>query len=140
MSDQDFFFDDEGEQPAKSGKPAKGAPKEQTGKKSAASSPAATASFWQQDTTMAVTGLVGVIALLLGVIVGIVLPVGDTVADTGEIIPVTAPELSSEQLESGELPQGHPDVGEMTGGATDGSVEPTGGEPTQDSVEGTATE
>jgi hypothetical protein len=54
-----------------------------------------------------------------------VLPVGgatdDVPAPTGE---VSAPALSPEELESGALPEGHPDIGAMGGDA--GAV-PTGG-------------
>ncbi len=106
MSDQDFFFDDEDEKPAKADKKAsRFAPK----KGSRPSAPAVPGSFWRQSVTMTVTGLVALIALLLGVIVGIVLPVGDI---TDDVPPPSsdfiAPTLTPEQLESGQLPSEHP--------------------------------
>ncbi|GAB4276247.1 MAG: hypothetical protein Kow0056_06440 [Coriobacteriia bacterium] len=131
MSDQDFFFDEEDEKPAKTEKP-KSAKSGSKGKPAAkpAARPAATVSFWQQTVTTAVAGLVAVIALLVGVIVGIVLPVGGSstsdvpAPDAG----ISAPALTPEQLESGQLPEGHPPIQGMTGAPGEtatGAVEST---------------
>ena len=82
---------------------------------------------------MTVTALVGVVAASVGVIIGIF--VGQSLA--GPAIPVTtavpgqralwaprrrpAPQLSPEQLQGGELPQGHPDIG-SGGGSPSGET------------------
>lgn len=129
MSDQDFFFDDEDAAPEKaqavekpSGqqrKPAKAAPK--ASKPSAVTDAQATGSgqLFEQNVTLAVAALLMVIALLIGVIIGIF--VGGAIS--GPATPassITAPEttgggnaapLSPDQLNSGELPAGHPDIG-----------------------------
>lgn len=132
MSDQDFFFDED-EQPKQ---PAKQSAKSSDSTKS--STPAAAPSAPGTVTTT-VTALVGVVALLIGVILGIF--VGQSLA--GPSIPVTtsvpgqtggavgteqAPQLTPEQMQGGELPQGHPDIGSMGGGSTGatGSAETTG--------------
>jgi hypothetical protein len=130
VSDQDFFFDDEDEAPAKQEKAAKKAPAKSAAATKPASGGKAPASFWEQTTTMMVTGLVGVIGLLLGVIVGVVLPVGSDVPAPTVDGSVSAPALSPEQLETGELPQGHPDIGDMTGGEAPAPTE----EPTDTAV------
>jgi hypothetical protein len=129
VSDQDFFFDeDESEQksPAKS-QAKKSAPRKPA--QSRGSRPASSGSVMQQNVSMTVTALVSVVTLLVGVIVGIALPVGEndvpepTVgADT---FSGTAPELSPEELGSGELPEGHPDIGAMPGGVPTDTVEET---------------
>lgn len=116
MSDQDFFFDEEEtEAPAK---PEKKASSPGRAKPSAAP---AQQQFFQQSVSMTVASLVAVIALLLGVIVGFLIPRGPstTATDTGAV----APQLSPEQLQSGQLPPGHPDISGMTGGqATTGTA------------------
>ena len=73
---------------------------------------------------MTVAALIGVVALLLGVIIGIVIPSGgdSTPAPTATTGGVSAPQLSPEQLESGSLPEGHPDVGDA---APEGSAPAT---------------
>jgi hypothetical protein len=116
VSDQDFFFDED-EQSAQ--KPAaKAAPAKGTAPKATASAPAASA----QSVTITVAALIGVVALLAGVIVGILLPVniGSSVPAPSTGIGTTtggqaAPQLSPEQLQGGQLPAGHPQIG-GTGG------------------------
>jgi len=83
---------------------------------------------------MTVMALVGVVAALLGVILGIFIGRGMaapavTPVNTGAPIQQgeqSAPQLSPEQLQGGELPQGHPDIGGGTGGTGGGSTEATG--------------
>ncbi len=109
MSDQDFFFEDEGEEPEK---PQKKAPAARSARPATGGSSAA---FWDQSVTMSITGLVAVIAMLLGVIVGIVLPVGGITGDIPAPTPgvVSAPALSPEDLQGG-MPVDHPDIGGAT--------------------------
>jgi len=124
VSDQDFFFDED-EQPKADAPKASGSKKGSSSSKAAASAPAA------QSNSMTVTILVGVIAALLGVIIGIF--VGRSLAAPAVVAPTTgaiqggttteqAPQLTPEQLEGGELPKGHPDIG---GANPDGSTETT---------------
>lgn len=119
MSDQDFFFDEE-EKPAA---PAKGG---NTGAKAPAraAAPAASATgiaFFDQSVSMAVATLAAVCALLLGVIVGYaVKPAAVTVPNTSGAATgsgAAAPQLTEEQLGSGQLPAGHPDIGGLQGGS-----------------------
>lgn len=127
MSDQDFFFDEEDDvKPA-----AKGASKAAAAPKgNRAPQPAATpgGSFFAQSVSMAVTSLVAVIALLVGLIVGILIPSGSATPQTVSPAATVAPTLSEDQLNSGELPAGHPDVGGPTGESTGttGSAATTG--------------
>jgi hypothetical protein len=130
VSDQDFFFDEEEE----SAKPApqtesKGSAK--TVGKSPAPRPRQTASpsasggsFFEQNVSMAVAGLMTVIGLLIGVILGYVVA-PDAVATNTGITGTgtgTAPSLTQDQLNSGSLPAGHPDI---SGVAPTESVTPT---------------
>lgn len=134
MSDQDFFFDED-EQPkaAEKSAPAKrtGGSSKSAGAKSSKSAAAPEAAAGAQSVSMTIAGLIGVIALLVGVIIGILLPLdGSTgtagVGATGSPAGQTAPQLSPEQMQGG-LPQGHPDINSMGGGATaaTGSAETT---------------
>ena len=121
MSDQDFFFDEEGEASAPPAKDssttgAKSTPASaprSPARQAAATSPA----FFEQSVSMMVAALMTVVGLLVGVIVGFVLAPGGTVGggaiSTGTQVP--APQLSPEQLESGDLPPGHPAIGEAGG-------------------------
>jgi hypothetical protein len=115
VSDKDFFFDEDEKPATKSG-----AKKGSTPAKSAA--PAAPAS--SQGITVTVAVLIGVIGILLGVVLGIF--VGKSLAtpaitaqssSTG----LVAPQLTQEQLSSGQLPAGHPQIN------TSGTVEATAG-------------
>lgn len=118
MSDQDFFFDEEDEKPAAEQK-AVGASTPKAGAKAAAPSNAepvfATGSFLDQSVTMSVAALLVVCGLLVGVILGIF--VGQSRANSGALSPGIespsgqAPQLTPDQLDSGELPPGHPSVG-----------------------------
>lgn len=130
MSDKDFFFDEDETQdqpPAKSGeaKPA-------TRRKAAASAeidpvesytaPSSSVSFGMQSVSMTVAALIGVVALLTGVIIGMFIPGGPTASVGTSGMPgggapsAPAPQLTPEQLEGGQLPPGHPPLDGM--GAT----------------------
>lgn len=125
MSDQDFFFDED-EAPAKDkAKKAASSDKPAAGAK-AASAPAVTA----QTVSTSVAALIGVIALLAGIIIGIVIPVGGSNVPAPTAVPQTgapsmgsgggsAPQLSPDQLEGGALPEGHPDISGGEGGSTE---------------------
>ncbi|MCG2807955.1 MAG: hypothetical protein L6413_06770 [Coriobacteriia bacterium] len=108
MSDQDFFFDEEEQAEDKSAKTAERVERAATEKAPAV--PAA----GMQSVSMTVASLIGVVALLVGIIIGIIIPAG---ASTGVPAPTStgtgaaAPQLSPEELQSGELPSGHPDIG-----------------------------
>lgn len=129
--DQDFFFDeDEGTEEASAPKKAE-APK---GKAKPAAQPAApppSGGFMQQTVPMTIAGLIGIVALLAGVIIGIALPNNSQPAVPAGTAPTAvpgggapAPQLTPEQLQGGELPEGHPTVPEGMGGsapATDGA-------------------
>jgi len=126
VSDQDFFFDEEdgAKQPAKAPATAKGKPV-------ARPAEPARASFFEQSVSMPIAALMAVIALLVGVIVGFVIPTGGATppvtATTTAVATETAPQLSEDQLNSGELPAGHPDLSSMTGtGTATESVTTTG--------------
>lgn len=117
MSDQDFFFDEEEDAKPKAASKATSGSKKPVPSKAAAPAPAGT--FFAQNVSMTVAALMAVIALLLGVIIGIVIPTGSTT-----VPPVTssagtdaAPVLSDDQLNSGELPAGHPDISGMATGS-----------------------
>lgn len=141
MSDQDFFFDEEEttvtgttetvKPPAKSGKtPAPAArtsaPKPRAAGPAVAKPAGGSASFFEQQVSITVASLMTVVGLLLGVIVGfLVAPDGGTVttatpATTATDSSAAAPQLSDEQLSSGALPEGHPDIGSMSTTATTG--------------------
>ncbi len=142
MSDQDFFFDEEDEKPARADKAKTGS---KSGSKPAASKPAAqsaparsasadtSGSFFDQTVTVSITSLLVLCALLLGMIVGLF--VGENRANSSAGIPAastavdgsggSAPSLSQDQLNSGQLPAGHPSIG---GGAA-GSGAATGAKP-----------
>jgi len=130
VSDQDFFFEED-EQP-------KAAKKSDTPKKGGSARPAQAevAAAPAQGVTMTVAALIGVIALLLGAIGGIFIGRGmaaPTVATTPAVTApaagaggsTTAPQLTEDQMQGGELPAGHPDIGSMGGGAAGGSTETT---------------
>jgi hypothetical protein len=114
VSDQDFFFDDDEKPAAKSdNKTAKkaGAPASRPASKGTpAPAPA-------QSVTMTMAILFAVIGVLLGVVIGLFVgnmlnPVG-----TNAVAPAAtvAPTLTQDQLNSGQLPAGHPAI---TGGAS----------------------
>ncbi len=135
MSDQDFFFDEEDEKPAKA---EKAAPAKAPGRKASAatSSPAAAktpsrpapasdgGSFFDQEVNMGIAALAVVIALLLGMLLGVL--IGQSRANNAALLNVpaatntgggSAPPLSQDQLKSGQLPAGHPSIG-ATGSTT----------------------
>lgn len=137
MSDQEFFFDEEEEVADKAPKPSSpqsrksapkrsgtSAPKPAPRTSAASSAPTAGGSLVEKQVSLTVAALMTVIGLLLGVIIGFVIPDGGTVSSSGTATPSTgstAPQLSPEQLESGELPAGHPPIGGM-GASTDASA------------------
>jgi len=126
VSDQDFFFDED-EQPAtkaaEKGKaappkaPAKGAPA-----KGGKAAPAQASGGI--ELTWTITALIGVVALLLGVIVGYSIPKSSSVGTTGSTTTQqqVAPQLSPEEMQSGTLPEGHPDISGMTSGSAEASA------------------
>jgi len=141
VSDQDFFFDDEETTAPASKDAVKPSPKSQTkpapaarasaskpsSARPAAARPAGGApSFFEQSVSLTIASLMTVIGVLVGVIIGfLVAPDGATVAtgtaattDTGSS--ATAPQLSEDELSSGALPEGHPDIGSMSTTATTG--------------------
>ena len=86
---------------------------------------------------MSIALLMAVVGLLVGVIVGIlVYPAigGDdqAAAPAGSAV-IPAPALSPEDLQGGELPPEHPDIGEMMGGEApaEGAVPGAEATPTQ---------
>jgi hypothetical protein len=139
VSDQDFFFDEDDAKPVEKTAPKKPsssarttgprkapASKPSASKPSARTTPAPTAetgSFFDQDVNMAIAALLVVCGLLLGMALG--LWIGETraagaVADTGLTAPAaatggsTAPPLTQDQLNSSQLPTGHPALGGAT--------------------------
>jgi len=128
VSDQDFFFDEEED--------AKPAPKKATGKQVQTpvhSAPTASGSFFAQDVPMVIAALMTVIALLIGLLVGLVIPTGGTTANSGATTGAaasgtgSAPQLTQEQINSGQMPANHPDLSGMTGsGTASGSAVATG--------------
>jgi hypothetical protein len=134
VSDQDFFFDEEEEVAEKAPRPSSRQPQKSAPKRSgknepkvaprASAAPAASGSLIEKQVSLTVAALMTVIGLLLGVIIGFVIPDGGTVSSSGTVTPATgstAPQLSPEQLDTGVLPEGHPPVGDM-GGSTDASA------------------
>lgn len=125
MSDQDFFFDEEEETPkpavkASSKGVSKGAVKASGSEQKSAPKPAArpaakaaSPSIMEQNVSMTVAALMTVIGLLVGVIIGFVLApdsVGAGSSTTEQTSEQAAPTLSEDQLNSGQLPAGHPDI------------------------------
>lgn len=122
--DQDFFFDEEETVVEEKPVAAKAKTTQVSEPKAAAPVGATGAAAAVQTVTMTVAALIGVVALLVGVIIGIVIPVGATNSvpqPTTTGTSATAPQLSEEQLQGGELPQGHPDI---SGLATDTTATP----------------
>jgi len=131
VSDQDFFFDED-EQTTKT------APKSAPAKKGSSGGSSSTPpSGTEQAVSITVTALVAVVAALLGVIIGLF--IGRSMAAPAVVAPAAtgtpqqqqaAPQLSPEQLEGGELPQGHPDISGGGAAAPEGapgeSTETTG--------------
>ncbi|MDZ4177838.1 MAG: hypothetical protein U1E29_01185 [Coriobacteriia bacterium] len=109
MSDQDFFFDeDETSTEANAEAPTAKRETEAAKPVARAASPAAS----MQSVSMMVAVLIGVVALLAGVIIGILIPSGSASVPAPSAIgggtAAPAPQLSPDQLESGDLPPGHP--------------------------------
>lgn len=124
VSDQDFFFEED-EQPIETAQPVKNkrAVKQTT---AASTETAGDGDGTVQTISMAVAVLIGVIALLAGVIIGILLPIGSGDAQPTAVPNAgsAAPQLTPEQLEGGDLPPGHPDIGGSPGAT--GSAPTTG--------------
>ena len=117
VSDQDFFFDEDEKPAAKSAKKPGSKPvaKKGSGPARAAAAPAVTPAISDdfQAVSMTVAVLLVVIGVLVGVVIGLFVGKGmatsaltaSTAAST-----VAAPQLTQEQLGSGQLPAGHPNV------------------------------
>jgi hypothetical protein len=140
VSDQDFFFDeDETASQATEGKAAaakssvKSASRPAPAERKAASKPAPKAavkpevttprgpSFFEQSVSMTIAALMTVIGVLAGVIVGFIVAPDSTTVSTGSTATsasaessAAAPTLTEEQLSSGALPEGHPDISSMS--------------------------
>lgn len=127
MSDQDFFFDEDEKPAAKS--QSKGAPPKKPTTPSG-KSPSPPEYTPDRSVSYSIAALMAVAALLLGVIVGIVLPVNvgsqSPATNTGTSgTGASAPQLSPEQLQSGQLPPGHPNVGAAGSATATGSATTT---------------
>ncbi len=129
MSDQDFFFDEEEAAPAPKPRQSRSASRAESAPAAAERESSGGGSFFAQDVSMSIAALMSVIALLVGVIVGIVMPdqgqsstVGTT--QTSAEQGAAAPQLTEEQLNSG-LPEGHPDISGMSGGEATSSADAT---------------
>jgi len=141
VSDQDFFFDEDettvtgtketvktSAKPESKPAPAarKTVPKPADTKPAAAKPAGGSPSFFEQSVSLTIASLMTVIGLLVGVIVGfLVAPDGGTVATGTPATTVTgsdatAPQLSDDQLSSGALPEGHPDIGSASTTPTTG--------------------
>jgi len=128
VSDQDFFFDED-EQPT--GKAAE-KPAKPGGKSSAAKTvpakggkPAPAQASGGIELTWTITALIGVVALLVGVIIGLAIPNNSAVDTTGSSgIQQTAPQLTPEEMQSGQLPAGHPDISGMASGTASATTTP----------------
>ncbi len=120
--DQDFFFEDE-DVPTKADKSvtkaggSKPAPKP-AAKPAAKPGPKPVAAqepaFFDRQISVAMTGLIAVVALLVGII-GTMLFVGTPAAPVSTVPGAVggtgvAPQLSPQQLNSGQLPAGHPAI------------------------------
>ncbi|PKQ19498.1 MAG: hypothetical protein CVT66_09860 [Actinobacteria bacterium HGW-Actinobacteria-6] len=120
MSEQDFFFDEEVD--------AKPAPRKASAPKG--TSEPTSGSFFAQDISVSIAALMAVIALLLGIIVGVLIPSGGTTSGVSTGAPASsseaAPQLTPDQLDSGELPAGHPDLSGMTSDTATESTPATG--------------
>lgn len=143
MSDQDSFFDEEPEPkgPGKSSggtkpsakTPARGSgqPAPRSGSRPASRSttpPPVEPAGTQGETTWAIAALLAVVALLLGAICGFLL--GTTLAGSGTTAApaTTTPAastsqpsvLTTQQIQSGQLPPGHPTINSSASAATTG--------------------
>ena len=109
MSDQDFFFDED-EKPAE--KSASKPVSKPSGKPSSPKGGAAPAAAGERTVTMTVAALIGVVALLFGVIIGLfAAPDSGKVASPNSTATqgTAAPALTDEQIQQG-LPEGHPTI------------------------------
>ncbi len=114
MSDQDFFFDED-EKPA----PKSGGTKGTAAAKTSSPSQSDAAPVEAQSVTLAVAILIGIIGILLGVVVGLFIGKGmaapaitATTTGAGAVAPAqSAPQLTEQQIQEGQLPEGHPQVG-----------------------------
>jgi len=132
VSDQDFFFDEEEAAPTSKPRQSRSASRAKSAPAAPERESSRGGSFFAQDVSMSIAALMSVIGLLLGVIVGIVIPDqggSATTNATQTLAPQTpvAPQLTEEQLNSG-LPEGHPDISGMAGGETTASADATASE------------
>jgi len=120
--DQDFFFEEEA--PAKASQPSKGSKSSGAARPSAPQSSAkgaVAAAPVENMVSYTNAALIAVVTLLVGVIIGVMLPIGASNTNTNTPAASstgTAPSLTPEDLESGELPPGHPSIGGGSGAAT----------------------
>jgi hypothetical protein len=118
VSDQDFFFDEDEKAAPKASKPApKGSPAK-TAKPAPKQPTASAAPSSGFELTWTITALIAVVTLLVGVIIGYAIPKGVQDVGTGTTSSTSAPQLTPEQMSTGELPAGHPDITGMSSGAT----------------------
>jgi hypothetical protein len=128
VSDEDSFFDEEpAPNPGKQQKPAAKTTAPRPAQKAAPAARAAAAprtrdaappQFFDQTTTYAVAALIGVIGLLLGVLIGYLLlgtptaaaPTSDTPAATVPAATQSGGQLTTQQVNAGQLPPGHPKI------------------------------
>jgi len=138
VSDQDFFFDEDETTVAETTKAtSKPAGKATTGRSGAAKAASATkavsAPAGGSQVSLMVAVLMTVVGLLLGVIIGFILPGGGSSStpasttapaamDSGSV----APQLTEDQLNSGEMPPGHPAVSGMDGSSETSETTTTG--------------
>jgi hypothetical protein len=124
VSDQDFFFDED-DKPVKAADKSGSKPAAKKGSGSSKAAPAPAPSADVQSVTLTVALLLAVIGILIGVVIGLF--VGKSLATpdlTAATTPTTAasqaPQLTTEQLNSGQLPSGHPAVPGASTAATTG--------------------
>ena len=127
MSDQDFFFDEDekpsAKSPSKSGSRPAGKSGSGSAKPAAGYTPSISSDFQTVSLTVAV--LIAVIGVLLGVVIGLFVgrsmatpAISATSLSSGSSGAVVAPSLTDQQLNSGQLPAGHPKIDNSGTGST----------------------
>lgn len=123
MSDQDFFFDEDEAQAPASAK-SSGDKADKSPSRSKQAEPSATVAG--QSVTVTVAALLAIIGVLIGLIGGVfvarMLPGG---AGAPTAATTSAPQLTDQQIQSGELPPNHPNIGQMGGSAAASSTNTT---------------
>jgi hypothetical protein len=122
VSDQDFFFDEDDKPAAKSDDKSgsKPAAKKGSGTSSAKTTPTRSSAPAPEADVQSVSLIVAVLLAVIGVLIGVVIGlfVGKSMAVAPAVVAGTtsgttssqAPQLTTEQLNSGTLPSGHPAV------------------------------